>query len=388
MHVLQQSQQVASRQATGTRGMKNNARRWNLDAQYPSDACFPALLTWHLELNGTRPAGKPDMRDVEWTYPDFAAAVDDGAAQPESKAKKVGRWCSGENKPDQVAIKRILHVLFGNNRAFEAWKHDLRRAWTDYTAPRQRPAKATSPDAGSARPIGEGDTGSTTGSAGAAQIDRELGLRRDLLEMVAMRFGHDAPDAPDEVLLGFIKEKGREYSQLKSELADIAEPDERLKAAHQLADALVAEGRFEEADALLGQAEEYYKFAKLAISVSTQAETRRKRVLNAVRQGNIREAYDHFQTIARLYGTIHPDMEEIHRVMFAMALLTMDPPPSDVGQDLVIELLEPIIGHYRLCYMYGMGSDIGYGDTKVNRLMLLPFLMFAPKVAAFVTEGL
>jgi len=81
-------------------------------------------------------------------------------------------------------------------------------------------------------------------------------------------------------------------------------------------------------------------------------------------------------------------MEEIHRVMFAMALLTMDPPPSDVGQDLVIELLEPIIGHYRLCYMYGMGSDIGYGDTKVNRLMLLPFLMFAPKVAAFVTEGL
>lgn len=357
------------------RGMAANENTWNLDARYPADANFPALLTWHLRWNGTRPEGQPDKPGIAWTDAEFADSVDGGLqAQPESKDKKVRRWREGKNNPDQSAIRRIEYALFGSNAAYERWQYDLRCAWYMYVPPRRKSATAQKPNERFAD------------SPDAATIERELGLRRDLLEAVAMRFGHDSPDAPDEVLLGFIKEKGREYKAIKAELADITEPDARLQEAHKLADELIADGKFVEADALLCQAEEYYKYAKLAFSVAIQAETRRKRVQTAFHLGDVREAYEHFETMSALYGTVHPDMEEIHRVMFAMVLLTMDPPPSDLGQDLAIKLLEPIIEHYRLCYMYGMGTEIGFGETRVNRLLLLSLVMHAPKVAAFVAE--
>lgn len=109
--------------------MTKNAKRWNLDAHYPTYASFPALLTWHLELNGTRPTGRPDERGTAWTYPDFAALVDDGYAQPESKEKKVGRWCSGQNRPDHAAMMRILVALFGNGSAYGTWRQHLLAAW-------------------------------------------------------------------------------------------------------------------------------------------------------------------------------------------------------------------------------------------------------------------
>jgi tetratricopeptide (TPR) repeat protein len=109
--------------------MTKNAKRWNLDAHYPSYASFPALLTWHLELNGTRPTGELHERGVAWTYPDFAALVDDGYAQPESKTRKVERWCSGQNKPDHATMTRILAALFGNEIAYGAWRQHLLAAW-------------------------------------------------------------------------------------------------------------------------------------------------------------------------------------------------------------------------------------------------------------------
>lgn len=109
--------------------MTKNAERWNLDAHYPSYASFPALLTWHLELNGTRPTSTPGEPGVAWTYPDFAALVDDGYAQPESKTKKIARWCSGQNKPDHATMTRILAALFGNEIAYGAWRQHLLAAW-------------------------------------------------------------------------------------------------------------------------------------------------------------------------------------------------------------------------------------------------------------------
>lgn len=51
-------------------------------------------------------------------------------------------------------------------------------------------------------------------------------------------------------------------------------------------------------------------------------------------------------------------------------------------------MLTPIIDEYRICYSYGMGSEIGYSETKVDRMMLLMFLLVAPKVATFVTDEL
>lgn len=367
--------------------MTKNITRWHLDGHYPAQASFPALLTWHLEWNGTRPSGNLDSRGIAWTYAEFAAVVDEGfRAQPESKDKKVGRWCSGENKPDQPAIKRIEQALFGENPVFDAWRDDLRRAWSAYAPPRRVSANAA-PAHSNIHARDEVSTAATEDRPDQTNaVNRELGLRRDLLEVVAMRFGHDAPDAPDEVLLGFIKEKGREYKQFKAELADIAEPEEQLKAAHLRHDELMAEGRIAEADALLGEAEDYFNYTKIALNVAVQAETRRKRALTALEQGNIPKLFEHFQTIARLYGAIHPHMEEIHRVMFAYGLVTLDPPPGEQGQELAIEMIRPIIEDYRLCYSYGMGADIGFGETRINRLFLLPFLMIAPKVAAFVTD--
>lgn len=122
-------QQVVIRGAQAREAMTKNAKRWNLDAHYPSYASFPALLTWHLELNGTRPTSTPGEPGVAWTYPDFAALVDDGYAQPESKTKKIARWCSGQNKPDHAAMTRILAALFGDEIAYGAWRQHLLIAW-------------------------------------------------------------------------------------------------------------------------------------------------------------------------------------------------------------------------------------------------------------------
>lgn len=193
--------------------MEENRNTWNLDAQYPTGANFPVLLTWHLKWNGTRPDGQPGEPGIPWTDAEFAETVDLGLqAQPESKDKKVRRWRDGENRPDQPAIRRIEYALFGSNKAYVQWQYELHDAWYMYIPSRQKSARA---DENAARLTGHAGGDAT----GQSDIHRELGLRRDLLEVVAMRFGHDTPDAPDEVLLGFIKEKGREYHKLKAELA-------------------------------------------------------------------------------------------------------------------------------------------------------------------------
>ncbi len=45
-----------------------------------------------------------------------------------------------------------------------------------------------------------------------------IGLSRELIENLAFRFEHDNPDAPDEELVAYLKDKADELKSLKNRL--------------------------------------------------------------------------------------------------------------------------------------------------------------------------
>jgi hypothetical protein len=80
---------------------------------------FGQLLSLHL-TRGTRPGGSPDAEGVRWTVKGFAHAV--GTTE-----RSVRTWRAGKNLPiDLVPIER---ALFGDNRAYQDFRNELRRLY-------------------------------------------------------------------------------------------------------------------------------------------------------------------------------------------------------------------------------------------------------------------
>ena len=86
-------------------------------------------------------------------------------------------------------------------------------------------------------------------------VTHELGLRRELIESLAFHFNHNNPDASDQEMIQFIKDKAVEGQSLQNRLAGLAEAERRLAEALQMVIMHLQWGQFNEAIQVLEQLE-------------------------------------------------------------------------------------------------------------------------------------
>ena len=128
------------------------------------------------------------------------------------------------------------------------------------------------------------------------KLDRlgvEPDLPRELLESLALRFEHANPDAPVPELLAFLKAKAAEWKELKARLAALEAEDPRIGNARAAAEAAIAAGDFDAADAVLAGAEELQQEHRTLVEVRRQAGLRQARAEALLLKGDADGAAAH-----------------------------------------------------------------------------------------------
>jgi transcriptional regulator with XRE-family HTH domain len=121
-----------------------------------------------------------------------------------------------------------------------------------------------------------------------------IGLSRELLENLAVRFEHDNPDAPDSELIDFLKGKATELNQLKRRLAELENSKAAFNNQITAANNALEVGRFDEADEILAAAEEIQQEDRTLKEVSAQSRIRFTRGDAALFSGQSAVAASHY----------------------------------------------------------------------------------------------
>ena len=90
----------------------------------------------------------------------------------------------------------------------------------------------------------------------ACRVNSGPRLPPRLLENLALRFGHTNPDASEDELEAFLKEKATEFRELQERLAQIEVAEGRIAEFLAAANAALEEGDFQLADKWLAKAED------------------------------------------------------------------------------------------------------------------------------------
>lgn len=180
----------------------------NVSRPYPQDATFGALLDWHLWW-GTRPHfNSSTAKSPRWPPIEFAHVIHlrlPGAKSDQTSAKKLRDWRSGRHLPENdTVIEDIYETLFGDDPSLRIWKADLKRALeNEWDIKTKATRRQLVPVRTKTRPL------TRQSSSHLLAVDSlmvgEIGLHRELLENLALRFEHDNPDESDASLLSFFK---------------------------------------------------------------------------------------------------------------------------------------------------------------------------------------
>ena len=92
---------------------------------YPNNGTFADLLSWHLEVWGTRPTGPPAI----WELRKFREAIFGALADDEERL--VYGWLGSGSPPSPENLKQVIKVLFGDDPIFTEWRIDLTQACRD-----------------------------------------------------------------------------------------------------------------------------------------------------------------------------------------------------------------------------------------------------------------
>ncbi|QDZ03039.1 helix-turn-helix transcriptional regulator [Nitratireductor mangrovi] len=138
-------------------------------------------------------------------------------------------------------------------------------------------------------------------------LPQDTGLPSALLENLAMRFGHDNPDAPAAELESFLKQKAKDFQEMQVRLSALAEAEGRIANLMAAAQAALAGGDFEEADARLADAEEMQQTEYTLKQIRKQVDLRVERGRAALLKGDANLAAEHFQTAAGFFAPFSED---------------------------------------------------------------------------------
>ncbi len=125
-----------------------------------------------------------------------------------------------------------------------------------------------------------------------------IDLPQELLENLALRFGHDNPDAPAPELTTFLKEKAKDYRVLQQRLEELTKQDDRLSNLLSAIKAAMDAGKFDEADDRLADAENIQLEHNTLVEVRKQANLRIQRAQTALFKGDADKAAQFFTEAA------------------------------------------------------------------------------------------
>jgi transcriptional regulator with XRE-family HTH domain len=130
-----------------------------------------------------------------------------------------------------------------------------------------------------------------------------------LLENLALRFGHSNPDASEDELEAFLKEKAVEFRELQERLASLNAAEIRITNFLGAANAALEEGDFQLADKHLAEAEATQLSSTTLPVLERQCRLRFERGHTALLGAEIGNAVQHWETAANYFHFLDKRIE-------------------------------------------------------------------------------
>jgi transcriptional regulator with XRE-family HTH domain len=140
-----------------------------------------------------------------------------------------------------------------------------------------------------------------THSGPDGDLDRAYREARNMIEAVARQFENDNPSASLIELDDFLREKAREWVELRNRIRALDEPDYRLSNLRASAEAALSQGLFDEVDALLMEAEDVQQQSRTLKEVSHQANLRVLRASTSLLKGDEERAVELYLSAANFF---------------------------------------------------------------------------------------
>jgi transcriptional regulator with XRE-family HTH domain len=141
-----------------------------------------------------------------------------------------------------------------------------------------------------------------------------------LLENLAMRFGHTNPDASEDELEVFLKEKAAEFRELQERLAQMNAAEGQIADFLAAANSALQEGDFQLADKSLAEAENAQLVSTTLPALERQHRLRFERGHAALLGGEIRIAAEHWENSANYFHFVDKAVEAEKRYEYCTRL--------------------------------------------------------------------
>jgi tetratricopeptide (TPR) repeat protein len=161
------------------------------------------LFIWGTRSDGSQRA---------WTQPEFRKAVFGSNAEKESPVRLLSYWLGAGPRPGSTNADLVLKALFGIDPQFEHFRVDLRAAWAASKGVGKN-IRTRNLDRASSKSIVDPISYENLNKAAS-----EIGIARNILEVLAARFGYEELDDSNANILDFLKVKAREYKEFKDKI--------------------------------------------------------------------------------------------------------------------------------------------------------------------------
>ena len=165
-----------------------------------------------------------------------------------------------------------------------------------------------------------------------------IGLSRQLMENLALRFEHENPDADDSELFEYLKSKALELKRLKARLSELEGATQSLDTKIHAANDALENGRFGEADEALAAAEEIQQTKRTLAEIGVQSKIRFARGDAALFKGDSAAAAAHYMQASEYVAPF--DSEDSAKILDIGAgriyELERRKPTSDLTQAIVL----------------------------------------------------
>jgi transcriptional regulator with XRE-family HTH domain len=141
-----------------------------------------------------------------------------------------------------------------------------------------------------------------------------------LLENLALRFGHSKPDALEDELEAFLKEKAAEFHEMQKRLAHLNEAENRITDLLAAANVALEEGNFQIADERLADAEDTQLASTTRPTLERQCKLRFERGHAALFSGEIGIAAQHWETASKYFHFLDQGTEAEKRFEYCTLL--------------------------------------------------------------------
>ena len=138
-------------------------------------------------------------------------------------------------------------------------------------------------------------------------------LPHQLLENLAMRFGHSNPDALEDELVAFLKAKATEFRAMQERLANMMGAEGRVTDLLATANKALEEGEFEITDICLAEAEHVQAASITLPALQRQFSLRFERGHAALLKGDVAIAVQHWEAAANYFHFLNSEIESERR---------------------------------------------------------------------------